>query len=81
MCLVPRPFQGIVLLCGDTAGLALTFGRERFQPFLEDLAVNMDCPDETLSFGIPCVFTDLSVTEYPRLSLGMAHSILCTELM
>lgn len=24
--------QGIVLLCGDTAGLALTFGHEGFQP-------------------------------------------------
>lgn len=36
MCSVLWPSQGIVLLCGDTAGLALTFGREGFQPFLED---------------------------------------------
>lgn len=53
-----RAFPGHCVLCGGTAGLALTFGREGFQPFLEDPAVNMDCPDETLSFGIPCVFTD-----------------------
>lgn len=59
------------VLCGDTAGLALTFGHEGFQPFLEDPAVNMDCPDETLSFGILCVFTDLSVTECP-LSLSLS---------
>lgn len=58
MCSVPRPFEDVVLLSGDTTGLALTFGHEGFQPFLEGLAVNMDCPAETLSFGIPCVFTD-----------------------
>lgn len=55
-----EPFQGIVLLCGDTAGLALTFGREGFQPFLEDPAVKYGlaqmklCP---LAFHV-CLLTE-----------------------
>lgn len=36
----------------------VTFVRAGFQPFLQDPAVNAVWPHGTLSFGLPCVFTD-----------------------